>query len=348
MKNLTIINKLIFLINSLSLLLLLLSYLSPYINPLIFWPISLLGLIFPILFIINLIFLIYWFIQLKKQIWANIIVILIGVQYIGDYIGTNPKQNREESTIKILSYNVRIFNAYKWIPELEKETIFDYLKKENADILCIQEFYAPKEIPELNYDLQHIGTKDKRNEWYMAIYSNFPQINKSTIKMKKGRANNTCIYSDIIIETDTIRVYNIHLASNFFKNSDYSFLTKPKVKKEEIKNGIASIIKRLKKSYQERAHEVEIIKKNIKDSPFPIIICGDFNDTPLSYAYSKIKGELIDSFSSCGKGIGESFVKIPGLRIDYIMHDKKFKSSNYKKQKDILSDHYAISCEITL
>ena len=84
------------------------------------------------------------------------------------------------------------------------------------------------------------------------------------------------------------------------------------------------------------------------DSPYPIILCGDFNDTPLSYAYHKIKGDLVDSFSYSGKGIGESFVRIPGLRIDYIMHDKSFKSYNYKKKEEILSDHYAISCDIKL
>ena len=86
----------------------------------------------------------------------------------------------------------------------------------------------------------------------------------------------------------------------------------------------------------------------MRKSPYPVIVCGDFNDTPLSYAYKKIKGDLIDSFVTCAIGIGESFVKIPGLRIDYIMHDKAFKSFNYHKQKEVLSDHYAISCEIEL
>jgi len=348
MKGLSILNKLIFLLNSLSLFLLLLSYISPYISPTIFWPISFLGLIFPILFIINFLFLVYWFVGLKKQIWANMIVLLIGLQYFGDYIGTHPKKSNDTSTIKVLSYNVRIFNAYKWIPNLEKETIFNFFRNEKADILCIQEFYAPEKIPDLDYDFKHIGLQTRKSQWHMAIYSNYPQINKSTVNIKGKRMNNTCIYSDIVILNDTVRVYNIHLASNFFKNSDYSFLTETTIKKEKIKKGIISIIKRLKISYQKRAEEVLTIKEHMSNSPFPIIVCGDFNDTPLSYAYRKIKGDLVDSFSACGKGFGESFVKIPGLRIDYIMHDKSFKSFNYQEQEEVLSDHYAISCEIKL
>ena len=62
----------------------------------------------------------------------------------------------------------------------------------------------------------------------MAIYSNYPQIKKETVSIKGERMNNTCIYSDILIKKDTIRVYNIHLASNWFNSSDYSFIQDPK------------------------------------------------------------------------------------------------------------------------
>jgi len=158
--------------------------------------------------------------------------------------------------------------------------------------------------------------------------------------------NNTCIYSDMIIYADTIRVYNVHLASNWFKDSDYFFLQNPQ--KEKLKEGISGIVKRMKISYQKRAKETQVIKEHMQTSPFPIILCGDFNDTPLSYAYNNIISNLNDSFLESGKGIGQSFVKIPALRIDYILHDKKFSSFNYKQHKQELSDHYAISTELTI
>ena len=180
----------------------------------------------------------------------------------------------------------------------------------------------------------------------MAIYSTYLQIDKGTVSIKGERVNNTCIYSDMIIHADTIRVYNVHLASNWFKNSDYSFLQNPQ--KEKLKEGLSGIVKRMKNSYKRRAEEAQVIKEHMQNSPFSMILCGDFNDTPLSYAYNTIISNLNDSFSESGKGIGRSFVKIPALRIDYILYDKKFNSFNYKQHKQELSDHYAISTELAI
>ncbi len=340
MKN--IFNNLIFLLNSFTLSLLIIAYISPYINPNIFWPISFVGLFFPILYLINILFLLYWALNKKKQFFANIIILLIGSQHIQNYIGVNPKKTNNE-TIKILTYNVRMFNTYDWISNLKKDEIVNYIKQENADILCIQEFYENNNKTNLNYKFNNIKYRNNENPLSLAIYSKFPQINTSNIIIDN---NNICIYSDIKIKQDTIRVYNMHLASNWFKQSDYSFINNPK--KETIKNGVTGIIQRMKISYAKRANEVNIIKKHMRKSPYKIIVCGDFNDTPVSYSYRTIKKNLKDSFYECGNGIGTSFVKIPALRIDYIMHDPSLKSFNYKKKEIVLSDHYPISCEIEL
>ncbi len=348
MKNLSIINKTIFLINSISLFLLLICYISPYTNPNIFSPISFIGLLFPVLYILNSIFLIYWIIFFKKQIWPNIIILLIGAQYINSYINITLKEEDNNNSIKIISYNVRIFNEYNWIPEINKEDIFSFIKELKGDVLCIQEFYKKRGIPNLNYKFMHIEEYDNEDQGHLAIYSNYPQINKSTISINNKDMNNTCIYSDIIINNDTIRFYNIHLASNWFKSTDYAFLTDTTYKKEEIKTGLQNIIKRMQNAYKKRADQVLIIKKHIQSSPYKVIICGDMNDTPISFTYRNIKGDLLDSFSISGNGFGQSFVKIPTLRIDYIMHDKNIKSFNHKKEKKIFSDHYPISCKIKI
>ena len=347
MKGLSLINKLLYLTNSICLLLLLLAYLSPFISPTFFWPISFFGLLFPVFYVINSLFFIYWIIGFKKQIWANIIVLLIGIQYIGLFFGMQPTTTETTDSIKVLSYNVRLFNRYGWIPKPDvKSEIVNFLKTEKANILCIQEFYAPDEIPTLNYKYRHIGLQSKKSQWHMAIYSSYPQINKSTVSIKGERMNNTCIYSDLLIDTDTIRVYNVHLASNWFKNSDYSFLQNPK--KETLKKGINGIVSRMKSSYKKRAEQAKAIKEHMQSSPYPIILCGDFNDTPLSYAYNTISTDLKDAFKESGKGIGQSFVKLPALRIDYILHTESFNSYNYTQHQQELSDHYAVSCEMVI
>tara|TARA_B100002052_G_scaffold88663_1_gene81566 strand:+ start:31674 stop:32720 length:1047 start_codon:yes stop_codon:yes gene_type:complete len=347
MKRLSLIDKLIYFLNSISLFLLIVSYISPYVSPIVFWPISFIGLMFPILYFTNFLFLIYWFIGVKKPIWANTIILLIGIGNVGNYIGTSPNKNSSKENIKVLTYNVRLFNKYNWLENPNvKDEIFDLLKLAKTDILCIQEFYTDGEIPNLNFSNIHIGLQSKKNQWHMAIYSNYQQIDKRTVSIKGEKMNNTCIYSDIVIKEDTIRVYNIHLASNWFDSSDYSFIENPN--SDHLKKGIFAIVKKMKNSYKKRALEVEVIKKHMQQSPYPIIACGDFNDTPLSYAYHILKGQLVDAFKLSGKGIGISFVKIPALRIDYILHDSKFTSSNYHKYNKILSDHYAISCEIAI
>ena len=292
MKKLSLINKLLYIINSISLSLLIASYLSPYINPLILWPISFVGLIFPILYLINIMFLLYWVIGLKKPMWANIIILLIGIGNVSNYLGTSPNNKSSEENIKILTYNVRLFNKYNWLDKANvKEEVLDFLRKENAGILCIQEFSTDNDIPKLNYPYRHIGSHNKIKQGHMAIYSRYPQIKKETVNIEGKKINNTCIYSDILIAKDTIRVYNIHLASNWFNTSDYDFIENPQ--KKNLKKGILGITKRMKRSYKKRAVQANIIKEHMRTSPYPIIVCGDFNDTPLSYAYNVIKNKFI-------------------------------------------------------
>ena len=190
---------------------------------------------------------------MKKPFWANLIVLIIGINSIGKLVGNADKENVQEAknTFSIMSYNVRLFNAYNWIKEEEvKDKIFDLFNQRNTDILCIQEFYAPKQLPKLDYPFQHIGLQNKKSQWHMAIYSKYNQINKGTVSIKGERMNNTCIFSDMIIDKDTIRVYNIHLASNWFDKSDLAFMENPKMSKEAIKQGVFGIVKRLKNSFQ--------------------------------------------------------------------------------------------------
>ncbi len=339
-----------FFINSLLLVGQILSYLSPFVSPSIFWPIAFFGLLFPVFFILNLLFICYWLILMKKPFWANLIVLLIGMNSIGTLIGNSEEENaiEKENSFSIMSYNVRLFNAYNWIKkEGVKNEIFDLFNHMNTDILCIQEFYAPKQLPKLDYPFQHIGLQNKKSQWHMAIYSKFNQINKGTVSIKGERMNNTCIFSDMVFKGDTIRIYNIHLASNWFDKRDLAFMENPEISKKAIKKGVFGIVKRLKYSFKKRAIQVEVIKQHMEKSPYTIIVCGDFNDTPNSYAYNRISEGLEDAFLNKGKGIGSTFLgKIPFLRIDYILHSTKFKTNTFTTHQQKLSDHKAIESSL--
>jgi len=177
----------------------------------------------------------------------------------------------------------------------------------------------------------------------MATYSGFPIINKGTVSIKGKRKNNICIYSDIVNEKDTIRLYNIHLASNWFRTSDYSFIQNPTLETEELKKNVLSIGERLKNSFAKRAEQVEAIKTHINKSPYPVIVCGDFNDTPNSYAYHQLSNGLKDAFVEKGLGLGRSYNgKFPSLRIDYILCSPELNIHSFNTSDVKLSDHYPI------
>ena len=333
------LNGILYILNMLLLFALFLSYTSPYISPDTFlWPVALLGLIYPFVLLINVLFTIYWLIRFKKHFWANIIIILLGYGHIQNLINIKENAINTEAKFSVMSFNVRLFNAYNWIKKDDvKQKIIQYLNKESVNILCLQEFYAPEELPRLNYPHSHIGLQSKRKSWRMATYSNFPIFNKGTVSIYGERTNNVCIYSDIAMHSDSIRVYNVHLASNWFEKEDYEFLDNPSVK------GAESIIERLKASFFKRAKQVKAIKAHMNTSPYPIILCGDFNDTPTSFTYKQLSEGLNDSFSMVGTGLGQTYNgKFPTLRIDYILHSPKFKINSFKTKEVNLSDHFPI------
>ena len=239
---------------------------------------------------------------------------------------------------------MRLFNVYKWINNKNvKNEIVDYINTVKPNILCLQEFYAPNELPNIQLPYQHIGLQSQKKQWRMATYSSFPIINKGTVSIKGERKNNICIYSDLVTEKDTIRLYNIHLASNWFRQSDYSFIQNPSLETEELKKNVLSIGKRLKNSFVKRAEQVEAIKTHINKSPYPVILCGDFNDTPSSYAYNQLSKGLKDAFVEKGRGLGRSYNgKFPSLRIDYILCSPELNINSFDTRDVKLSDHYPV------
>ena len=321
------IDKILFFVNSVILLLLLISYLAPKIHPDFFWHISLLGILFPFLLILNTLFAVYWVISWRKYFWANIVIIVLGLPYIDNTIANQKntldqkefsqlqknKKHQFDQLINLMSFNVRLFNQNENIDDDKIENkIVEMIKEKKPNILCLQEFNLTESTKEL-FDAFNYK---KNNDNKLQIFTNYRVIKSGYIKSK-----NICIYKDIVLN-DTIRVYNIHLQSNW--------------------------VKTMKSSYQNRVSEALKIKKHINKSPYPVIVCGDFNDTPLSYTYSTLKKGLADSFRESGIGIGNSYVSIPTLRIDYILHSQKYESYNYKKLKYKFSDHYPISCDILI
>ncbi len=331
---------------------------AAYISPAKIWFLALFGLLFIYLYLIAFIWMLTLSFRHRKMMLIILIPLIAGLPaFVAHWNVTSSNKNATgENTIKVLSFNVRVFDLYNWTHNLEtRSNIFNFLKKSDAGIYCFQEYYTSKLVPFNNTDsiksllgIAYVHTllpiiERDSDQWGIATFSKYPILNKETVFTDKESANG-CIATDLLIGKDTVRVYNIHLQSVRLAKNDYIFVSKFNNKDNTQKmKGSRQIVQRLKKAFIKRAHQVDKVTAHISACPYKVIVAGDFNDTPASYAYNQISNGLTDSFLSCGKGLSSTYAGMfPGLRIDYILHSKDIKSIDYIRPLVHLSDHYPI------
>lgn len=327
-------NKLVYGLNIIFAFLLLLSFILPYIPPTKFPTIALLSLGVPLLIIINFIFLFYWAIQLKKTIWISALVLLISYFYFDAFykISSQGDVNDYKNSLTVMSYNVRLFNKYEKKDSPDgSQTMKEYIQTENPDVICIQEYYKPNNIDFSEYTYKYEHFKSKGIKLGNAIYSKYPLINKGAFDFK--RTSNNTIYADVVKGKDTIRVYSVHLQSIGIL-PEVQFLHDTDSKRLRYKFSHA---------FKNQQLQIDAIQSHKQKTKNPVIICGDFNNTPFSYTYRKMKGNLQDAFREKGNGLGTTFLfdRFP-LRIDYILVSPEMDVVSFKTLKNTFSDHYPI------
>ncbi|MTE27692.1 endonuclease/exonuclease/phosphatase family protein [Winogradskyella ouciana] len=339
MKKLKFFNKIMFLVNSLAAFLLLISYLLPYLPPKSFATLSVLSLGVPLLILLNILFFIYWVLQVKKQMLLSLVVLILGWSYLSSmYKFSSSKKVENENNISVMSYNVRLFNIFEWLPnKTVKADITELIKKEQPDILCLQE-YRTKDPVELNGYYGYNTTFNNAVKRGQALFSKFPIINSGSLEFS-GTSNNV-IFADIVKAKDTIRIYNVHLQSSGV-NTDVEIL-----KKETS----GQLFKQVSKTFKAQQTQVELFLKHKSKCPYKTIVTGDFNNTAYSYIYKEIKGDdLVDTFEEAGNGFGKTYdFKFFPLRIDFILVDESFTVNGFKTFDNKLSDHYPIKATIAL
>ena len=346
----------------------LISYAAPFINPEVFWIPAILGLALPYLVLLNAAFMLAWMIAGKWQLLFSLTTLLLGIPQFVMYmqLGKECTESIAPSGIKILSFNTHNLTRSP-LPTSEnpsKEAIFDYLDMEDAHIVCLQEFTTTgethmNEIRDLGKRLDlpyhylsnyYKGSPKKTNA--LMIYSLYPVLNTGTLRDNRNKA--FAVYTDILVrETDTVRIYNVHLESVYFHHKDYDFvrdITTPGHVEQDIAKGSYSILKKLKEAYQKRVGQVDQLTGHMALCPYRLILCGDFNVTPTSYSYHRIRKGLKDTFCECGRGFASTFrstLPIP-LRIDYILSDPSFSCCSHSTGKFSISDHYPVSALILI
>lgn len=337
MKKLNLLDKFVFFLNSVAATTLLLSYVLPYIEPERSAFVSVLSLTVPFLILVNLLFVIYWLLKVKKQLLLSLIVLLIGFNYITSLYKISASKNVEDpDNIAVMNYNVRLFNLFKWIPNINVTAeISKFITDKNPDIISMQEYRPDDDLFLKGYYKYEALSGDKIKNG-QAIFSKFPIINKGSIEFPN--TYNNAIFVDVVKGKDTIRVYNVHLQSlKIDASSD-------PLKKETSEN----LFKRVGNTFRLQQAQTDLFLEHKATCTYKIIVCGDLNNTAYSYVYNKIKGDdLSDAFVEAGNGFGRSFnFKFFPVRIDFIMVNNNFDINGFKTYDVRLSDHFPIMSRV--
>jgi len=341
---------------------LLASYLSPYIDPSVHWYFALPGLAHFWLLLVNCGFVLAWLFLRWKFAVAGAVLLAVGYNchvHVFSPFGSPSAPENNERSFRLMTYNVQLFKLYNWTKNKEiRNQMLEYIVSEKCDVLCLQEyFYADKQYfnttdtllqiqPATNHHFEAGIVRNGNHYFGLATFSRFPITGKGVIPFNQGKDHtNLAMYTDLLIHDDTIRVYNVHLASNhldtkqvddILEGSERSWIT------------TRHWLRKLRQGYKLRSAQIRKISASIQASPYPVVVCGDFNDVPVSYTYRTLSKGLRDAFLGSGEGLGATYNgRLPNLRIDYILHSPGLSSHSFSVPHQGFTDHFPVVCTLS-
>ena len=340
-----------------------------YFSPVNWWFLSLFTFILAYLLLALIFFFVFWL--FKKSFWCciSLITIISGWHAVINIFPFNFSSSfsmqKNPESLRVMSWNVEQFNIlhHKDHPEVKQEML-DLINQYDPDIACLQEVVAGDHKKSINYFpaiqkalrfgdyLYSYSLKDDFDNYHhfgRVIFSKLPIIKKQTVVNSPNDYNATFQYIDVLKNDDTIRIFNVHLQSLKFTQANLSYLGKAGLNSDSNITESKSVVSKIKTGFIKRSIQANFIKDEINHSPYPVIVCGDFNDVPNSYAYETIGESLQNAFVEKGYGIARTFSSIsPTLRIDNIFADKKFTVLQFTRVKKLLSDHFPILSDLIL
>lgn len=339
-------------------LLMLFSAYSPHLNPQTSPVGACAGLFFPIFLIANILFLVFWLIVYRRYALLPLLVLMICWNSIQTYCPTNWfGKDAPEEAIKFLSYNTRAFGNRAPHTKENPNAVLEYLRNSDADIICIQEYIFGDKLKKKDIDY---ALRDYRYKHYYSLekglnglgcYSRYPILSAKPINYPTNLNGSIAYYMKV--KDDTLVVINNHLESNKLAESDVEtyqdMVNAPN--QEKVSSGMRKLMKKLAKATQIRSKQVDKLTETVQElKGKKIILCGDLNDTPISYAHHQLNKELEDAFAESGNGVGVSYNKDRlYFRIDHIFYSPNLSVYDCKVDNTIAaSDHYPISCYVSL
>lgn len=331
----------------------LLTYFVPYVNPARVWFFPVLGLAAPAVYVASVMLMLYWIIR-WRWVRAGMMLVIVAAGLFKVSLFWRPEIRRsyveetayERAAFKVMTYNVRSF--YGENGESSVDDILRLVDDQEPDLICLQEFNSRLAVRseefallEEKYEIAHFGRTDAPDSVYgstLAILSKYRILRTGTVLTPSSS-----VWADVVMGEDTVRVFNNHLRSTAINASDNEFITRHRFLTDTARETkIRSIVTRLRENSVLRAAQVDSIALVVDAVAGRRIVCGDFNDTPMSYVYRTMARGLRDAFSECGSGYAHTFRGFYNtLRIDYVLIGG-FDPLSYEVLPVDYSDHHPV------
>lgn len=363
--------------NLIAIILFLLACANPWLHPAKWWFISLLGLVFPLLlFALACFFVIDLFIPSYRK-WAivSLAAMLIGWTNIHSFLAMHPTGKtfnlpKPPNSLRLMTWNVRNFDeamTKKRGANGHRLKMYHLMDSLHPDVLCLQEFYQSGppgnrlsniayvrdtlHLPYFYFSRDYIRA-DGMHEAGVVLFSRYPIVDSSLLRYSHPdgiKATESLLAADLAVGSDTVRVFTTHLQSVLFHSKEFHDIEIIKNVDDSILTATKSITKKLRYAFRHRADQAEQVRGALDKSPYPSILCGDFNDVPNSYTYHKIRGDWQDAFLKKGFGIGRTYVNIsPTLRIDYILASPGIEVLQCSRFVTPFSDHHPVIADLRI
>ena len=329
------------------------------------WVFSFFGLIYLPLYIANVGFTALWVVMRRKFWLLSVIPLVLGFMIFRGHFNINlsDKYTKTKEDLKVMTFNVCEFRYNEGVAQEEfMLKAFAVIKNENPDIVCFQDYSLPFEgkysVDRLQKMLRLPYSANRNYSVYsdnisvngVGILSRYPIVETQPIAVDSGY---TCLSADVLYRNQKIRVISIHLQSYALYKDEKVILSAPRsftnFDEQRIRKDSRRIAWKLRWALRRRAPEARKVAEFVRSAPYPVILCGDFNDTPASYVYRTISKTLEDPFLTNGSGLARTYneSRYP-FRIDYILHSKQFKSLDFKIIPTKVSDHNPVTAVLKL
>ena len=321
--------------------LMLLAYLSVVVNPAKAWFFTLFGLLYPLVLPLTIGLFVWAVLRRSRMRGLLLAVLLPSFFFAGRYLQLRRHAPESEGPLKVISYNVGLFahGDENLSRNTRADSLCRWLSRQDADLICLQEVHFPSSVSPASwlrerfpgYEIEYYALKRKSGRSGNVTLSRYPVVGKGKIDFEKS--HNMALWTDIRLDSSTVRVYNCHFES-------YNISLSNLVKKD---GAVEETERKMRRSIIERPKQVAEVLRGIDGAPVRSLVVGDFNDSPLSYTYYRLLRGRKDSFVKAGRGFGATYRTLwPLLRIDFILYPPDLEAATYRVPHLKYSDHYPI------